>query len=172
MLRIPSVLVALLVGACLGAVSPASARPTVPIRGAVAGSVTVIPLTGGATYRLENTGTGTISHLGRVETRWAIPAVELDLLNRILTVANPEWTGVITTASGDEIRGRYTFPSTTIPFTAQGDVHFTAELVITAGTGRFANAAGQATATGHANIFTRSFHITLEGEMSPAAPAE
>jgi len=166
-------ILALLLGAGFGTVpAPAHARPTVPIQGAITGSVAVIPLSGDNTYRLENTGAGTMSHLGRVETTWAIPGVELDLINRVLIVANPEWTGVITTANGDVIRGRYTFPAATIPFTVQGDVIFTTELEITGGTGRFGHATGRATASGHANIFTRGFHITLEGEMTPAGPAE
>lgn len=144
----------------------AVARTTLPVEGWVAGSVTVIPLPQPGSYRLENHGTGTMSHLGRIETAWAIPAVELDLVNRVLIVSNIEWTGTITAANGDQILGRYTFPGERIPFRLNGDVIFDVDLEITGGTGRFASAGGRAAAAGRANIYTGQFQIDFDGEMS------
>jgi hypothetical protein len=161
----------LLVASLASSAVAAVARTTVPVKGSVAGSVTVIPLAEPGSYRLENHGTGTMSHLGRIETFWAIPAVELDLVNRVLVVSNLEWTGTITAANGDQILGRYTFPSERIPFQLNGDVVFDVELEITGGTGRFEHASGRAAAAGRANIYTEDFQIDFDGEMSTVGSA-
>jgi hypothetical protein len=147
--------------------SPAFGGNEVPIKGQVEGTVAVTPFPDSETlYRIDNIGIGNFSHLGQVETVWAIPSAELDLLNGRLIVASPEWTGTITAANGDQIFGVYEFPHNVIPFSPTGDLSFEADLRITGGTGRFDGATGQAVSFGTANIFTGAFTIYLRGSIA------
>ena len=138
----------------------------VQTHGRVAGSVTATPISSSAQlFRVDAVATGTLSHIGRVTTMWAIPEVTLDLVNLQLIVTSLQWHGTLTAANGDQIFGEYTFRDDTIPFSAMGSLLFEVDLTITGGTGRFAAASGQAAAIGTANILTGAFAIDMVGEF-------
>lgn len=114
------------------------AEELLPIKGRFTGTVSFTPLSQTEPlYRLENVALGRLSHLGRSEARWVIPRLEFDLVGKQLIVAEPNWTGIITAASGDQIIGRYSFDEPNVSFTGLGDVTFLVHLEVIDGTGRF-----------------------------------
>jgi len=171
--RQPFRLVAILavILALLAASAPTSAGPRdgADVWGAIRGQTSVAPLAGSpGSFRVESRGSGWMRGVGRVQVAWVVPEVELDLLRRTITVADLEWSGTITAANGDQLFGRYEFPSDTIRFSRFGTVRFSAVLNVTGGTGQFANVTGQARSYGIANIYTRRFRIAFGGTLAPS----
>jgi hypothetical protein len=70
---------------------------------------------------------------------------------------------VITAANGDELHGVGVGANSP---GGPGRVNFTATMTFTGGTGRFANATGEARVVGVANLVTRSSSMALEGWVS------
>ena len=142
----------------------AAAGGDIITKGQLEGSVTAIPVAGSdSLYRVESVATGTLSHVGRVTLTWAVPEVELDLLNGQLIVPDPLWRGTLTTPKGDQIFWDYEFPDPVFSFTSLGDLTFETLAEATGGTGRFENVTGHAMAVGKANIFTGEFTVNFLG---------
>src|SRR5262245_30145227 len=100
--------------------SKPKAAPTV-LKGHFEGTVSVSPISG-RLFRLENVAAGVLSHVGSSTAAWAVPEVEVDMANLRLNVGVATWSGTITAANGDEIRGIYSFREDAIPFTILGDL--------------------------------------------------
>jgi hypothetical protein len=142
----------------------AAADSEVITKGRLRGSVTAIPVEASdSRFRVESVATGTLSHVGRVTLTWAVPAVELDLVQRQLIVPDPVWRGTLTTPNGDQIFWEYEFPDPVFTFTSLGDLPFLAVADATGGTGRFEHVSGHAMAIGTANIFTGKFRVDFIG---------
>lgn len=75
-------------------------------------------------------------------------------------------TAVWTAANGDTITNQ-TISFVLVEEGAPGIFRYEQRLVITGGTGRFANAAGSATATGLINVVTGAYDGVLTGTISP-----
>jgi hypothetical protein len=146
--------------------APPFAGQGVQTDGRVAGSVTATPISSSASlFRVDAVATGTLSHIGRIQTTWTVPEVMLDLVNLQLIVANLQWHGTLTAANGDQIFGEYAFRDDTIPLSPTGTLVFEVDLTITGGTGRFKDASGQAAAVGTANVFSGVFTIDVDGQF-------
>jgi hypothetical protein len=142
----------------------------VPIKGSFQGTVQVAPLPQPEMlFRVVYSATGTVSHLGQVQATLTTSQVKVDPRAMQLTLLTPKWTGTITAANGDQIFGTYVLPGT-INLTATGTFAFNANLMVQGGTGRFANAQGQAQASGTANVFTRTFNLEIAGWISKVGP--
>jgi hypothetical protein len=139
----------------------------VPVKGRFVGQSAITPESAtDPVFRLENSGVGNLSHLGRVQTEWVVRSVWLDLANRQLILAQPDWIGTITAANGDQLFGRYVFRSTLLPILPSGEVDFEVDLIITGGTGRFTGAEGRGFASGRANGWTGVSTLELTGRIS------
>lgn len=139
----------------------------VPIKGRCEGSMTLTPVAGSdSALAVGYVATGTTSHLGRVEMTTVTPEVELDLENGIVIVRSREWSGTVTTASGDTIFGRYAVRDDIIPFTPAGDFSAGTDLTVTGGTGRFEGATGRVLAIIKGNVFDLTFGMEFEGKIS------
>lgn len=101
-----------------------------------------------------DTGTCHGTHIGRAQIT----------SDKIIDVVNGTQTLDITfvAANGDELRG--TGAGTNSPV-GPGLVAFTATLTFTGGTGRFADASGQATITGQADLAAGRSHMTTIGAI-------
>ena len=164
-LAAPAALLALVLAAC------ADSLPTVPTPeraelargggGAVAAArpisgrceLTVTPLPSTPPIvRQTDTGTCQLSHLGRTAYEGVL---ELDLAAR-----TQRGERTLTAPNGDVLRVLAVGTSTPRD---PGLVDFVATLTFVGGTGRFANATGQARAEGTANLATRTTVVALDG---------
>lgn len=102
--------------------------------------------------RQRDTGSCQLSHLGRTGYEGVL---ELDLV-----AGTQRGERTLTTANGDVLRMLSVGTSTP---RGPGLVDFVATLTFVGGTGRFANATGQARAEGTANLVTRTTVVTLDG---------
>jgi hypothetical protein len=151
-----------------GQMAQADSREGVPIKGSFQGTVQVTPIPQAEmSFQVVYSATGTVSHLGQVQATLVTPQVKVGAMQ--LTLLTPKWKGTITAANGDQLFGTYVLPGT-INLTATGTFSFNADLVVQGGTGRFANAQGQAQASGTANIFTRTFNVEIAGWISKVGP--
>lgn len=158
---------ATVVAALFFAVGIATAKDTVAIKGRLTGESTITPLSNTELlFQQANIATGQISHLGRVTAEWIVREVRIDASYSQLVVGQPDWVGTITTASGDQLSGTYTFRATTLAVSKWGDVTFVADLNVTGGTGRFEGATGHGVSNGRGNIWTRKFIIELNGTLT------
>lgn len=101
-----------------------------------------------------DTGTCQATHLGR-----ALLTSD-KIINVVAGTQTLETTFVA--ANGDELRG--TGSGTNAPV-GPGLVAFTATITFTGGTGRFADASGQATITGQADLVAGRSHMTASGTI-------
>ena len=115
-------------------------------------------------FRLVGKAAGMVSHLGKVQAEVIFP--EASIPGARLDLGEVTWTGSITTANGDKIFGEYTAVADSFEITLSGDVFYSASLVITGGTGRFAGATGEAVADAVANVFTLGFTVEIRGIIS------
>ncbi|MBA2431990.1 MAG: hypothetical protein H0V56_07725 [Chthoniobacterales bacterium] len=151
----------------LGTAALSQAKGTKSINGTFSGQATVTPISlQPPVFRQNNVATGTISHLGRVTAEWTVREVSFASQGTQLVIAQPDWIGVIKAQNGDQIIGAYTFRSSTLPISPDGEVQFIADLNITGGTGRFAGATGQAVSIGRGNIWTGRFTLDLTGSIT------
>lgn len=162
----PATLLVLALAACAGDASPitapdaptlarASARSTAaparPIRGSC--ELTVSPLPSSPPIiRQTDTGTCQLSHLGR--TAYA------GVLELNLATGTQRGERTLTAANGDVLR--VVAVGTSTP-SGPGLVSFVATLTFVGGTGRFANATGQARGEGTANLAIRRTSVTIDG---------
>lgn len=100
-------------------------------------------------------GTCQFSHLGRTQFYGE------QVIN--LAARTQSGTRTFTAANGDELRA--THVGTSAP-AGPGLVAFTASMTFAGGTGRFANARGQATIHGTANLATRTTTMALDGWLA------
>jgi hypothetical protein len=105
--------------------------------------------------RQTDVGTCQLSHFGRATFEGVL---ELNLM-----VGTQRAERTLTAAHGDVLRMVSTGTSTP---TGPGLVHFVATLTFVGGTGRFANATGQARGEGTATLATRTTQMTLDGEIA------
>jgi hypothetical protein len=139
-----------------GAGAPAGARP---ISGWCELTVTPLPSTP-PIVRQTDTGTCQLSHLGRTAYEGVL---ELDLVAR-----TQRGERTLTAANGDVLRVLAVGTSTP---RGPALVDFVATLTFVGGTGRFANATGQARAEGTANPVTRTTVVALDGWIAYDASA-
>jgi hypothetical protein len=130
------------------------ASPARPISGSCDLTVTPLP---SAPPILHQTDTGTcdVSHLGRTAFAGVLE------LNLATLTQHGERT--LTAANGDILR--IVSVGTSTP-AGPGLVHFAATLTFVGGTGRFANATGEASAEGTANLVTSKTQMTFEGSIA------
>lgn len=108
--------------------------------------------------RQVDTGVCHLSHLGRT-TLYSVKVIDL--------VAGTQTTeATFTAANGDVLRAT---GSGTNTITGPGRAAYTATLVFAGGSGRFANATGEARVNGEADLVARTSALTLEGEIAYAA---
>ncbi len=165
-------------GLCLGLMiptvlfSPADPTPvwadeTASVKGKFRGVVNPIPLSDTESlWQLDCTGTGRVSHLGRIVATFSFPEVEFDLANMQVIVKVPKWIGTFTAANGDQIIGSYAITESVLPISPLGNIAFRADLVVLRGTGQFAHATGQAVAVATANVFTKTFTVEFAGRLT------
>ena len=131
-----------------GGGAPTAARP---ISGRC--ELTVAPLPSAPPIvRQTDTGTCQLSHLGRTDYAGVL---ELDLAS-----GTQRGERTLTAANGDVLR--MVSVGTSTP-RGPGLVGFVATLTFVGGTGRFANATGEARGEGVANLVTRTTVVTLDG---------
>ncbi|HSK19239.1 MAG TPA: hypothetical protein VK912_08865 [Longimicrobiales bacterium] len=101
-----------------------------------------------------DTGTCHGTHIGRAQLT----------SDKIINVVNGTQTLETTfvAANGDELRGTGTGTNTPV---GPGLIAFTATLTFDGGTGRFADASGQATITGQADLGAGRSHMTAKGSI-------
>jgi hypothetical protein len=122
-----------------------------PIAGSCVLSVTPISVTP-PIVRQTDTGTCQLSHLGK--TAYA------GVLELNLAAGTQRGERTLTAANGDVLR--MVSVGTSQP-SGPGLVSFSATLTFVGGTGRFANATGQARGEGTSNLVTRTTNVALEG---------
>jgi len=145
--------------------STAPDKQSASIKGRLGGKVRATPISP-RLYELENEAVGTISRFGRVSARWVVHDVEFDAKRGQIVVGRIASNGIITAANGDQIFGEYRFRNPVITLGADGSLSAEADLRITGGTGRFANATGHAASLIRANVFTSKSTITIEGQAA------
>ncbi len=136
--------------------SPLSPDPTA--MHAISGScnLTFTPLSSSPPIiRQSDVGTCELSHLGRARFEGVL---ELNL-----TTGTQRGERTLTAANGDVLRLVSVGTSTS---SGPGLVHFVATLTFVGGTGRFANATGQARGEGTATLATSTTQMTLDGEIA------
>ena len=109
-------------------------------------------------HRQIDTGTCWFSHLGKT----ALEGVQ----DINFAAGTQSGTRTFTAANGDVLRA--THAGTSGP-AGPGLVRFVTTITIVGGTGRFANATGQMTGEGTANLITRTTSVTNEGWITYAA---
>ena len=114
-------------------------------------------------FRIDVVATGNVSHFGRSQATWALPEVIFDPVNQRLIAVTSTWIGAITAANGDQVFGEFTLRSPSVSFSAVGTFQAVTDLVVTGGTGRFADASGTGVGFVEGNIFTERFASTLTG---------
>ena len=162
----PAIVLALALAGCADALpTPPDPDRAAPARAGSAGAaaaarpisgrcdLTIAPLPSTPPIvRQTDTGTCQLSHLGR--TSYA-GVLELDL-----AAGTQRGERTLTAANGDVLR--MVSVGTSTPG-GPGLVDFVATLTFVGGTGRFANATGEARAEGTANIVTRTTVVALDG---------
>lgn len=126
-----------------------------PLNGDCAAAMAPPSVVSPGVIRQVDSGTCRITHLGQVEF----------YSDKVISVAagTQVTQATFTAANGDSI---YVTGSGTNTPSGNGLVAFVTNLTFVRGTGRFANVAGGATATGEANLTTRRSTLTLEGSIS------
>lgn len=136
----------------------------VPVRGEFVGTSTSTRIAGAENlFRIDVAAAGNVSHLGRSQATWALPEVIFDPVNQRLIAVTSTWIGAITAANGDQVFGEFTLRNASVSFSAVGTFHAVTDLVVTGGTGRFADASGTGVGFVEGNIFTERFASTLTG---------
>jgi hypothetical protein len=149
-------LIGLLMLPALALPMQAAAKDRLPLEGSETGTFRLLgPCEGGMT--LEVTGTGHSTMLGNYSSRYREcfdPA----------TGAVTGGTFTLTAANGDKLFG--TFSGQARPTGDPAVVAYDDPGVITGGTGRFADAAGTMTTSGHANLASGQYSGTITGSVS------
>lgn len=138
--------------AALAKSSVATVPGALPIKGRCELTFNPPPLPLPPVHRQIDTGTCWFSHLGRT----ALQGIQD--INFAAGTQSGERT--FTAANGDVLRA--THAGTSAPG-GPGLVNFVTTITIVGGTGRFANATGQMTGEGTANLITRTTAVTNEG---------
>ena len=153
--------IGLLVVPALALPMQAAAADQLPVKGSEAGTFQLLGPCDVGGVIVEVTGTGHSTQLGDYSGRYReclIPA----------TGAVTDGTFTLTAASGDKIFG--TYGGQAQPTQDPTVVRYDDPGTITGGTGRFANASGDVTQSGLANLATGEYKGTITGSVSsPAA---
>ena len=170
-LLIPSILVAFALIACAsdhptsirllpadGAHTASQLNAPVPLTGKCEAVLAAPVFVSPGVIRQVDTGTCQLSHLGKVSFYSA------KLIN--IAAGTQVTEATFTAANGDSI---YVSGNGTNTPSGNGLVAFSTSMNFTSGTGRFANVAGEANATGVANLTTQRSSVTLDGWITYAA---
>jgi len=144
--------------ASLSVSADAQAPRALPIKGHCELTFNPPPLPLPPVHRQIDTGTCWFSHLGKT----ALEGVQ----DINFAAGTQSGTRTFTAANGDVLRA--THAGTSGPG-GPGLVRFVTTITIVGGTGRFANATGQMTGEGTANLITRTTSVTNEGWITYAA---
>ena len=140
-----------------------AAEPERPHRGSCSTVVTPLSAPGVFPQELQIDSDCRLTHLGRASgltTQYVVPAGPPGATIPLL-ITN---TTVYRAANGDELYMSFLGTGQLDP--ATGEVTFVGTETYQGGTGRFANAAGSATAQGSASVFTNLGSFTTEGRIA------
>jgi hypothetical protein len=135
--------------------SPAFSAVPVPFRASCEMVIEpAVPIGPGIISQVDSGECRQVTHMGRAQF----------VSDKVINIpAGTQTTAVtFTAANGDILRGNGTGTSTMI---APGRIAFTATIQFTGGTGRFANATGEATLTGEADLVAGRSSMSAEGSI-------
>lgn len=141
------------------AADPASASSDVPLRGRFEVTVSLAPDAACGGFRITAEGSGRATHLGRTTAVFEECANFVQEPGRVHVYG----TGVLTSASGDELHLRIDKVGD-LP-DASGNVGSGGSYRVTGGTGRFAGAAGCGDTSAEGNIFSGAHIVELMGNL-------
>jgi len=170
-LRFVPCIAALLLVVATGLAQPAGSPGTASIRGILAGTVTVTPVSlADLVFEVQYHGKGRALGIGQVSAEFLTPEVKLDLAQRQLIPLTPTWTLTVAAHNGDEIHADYTFPDGAIEYSVLGFFVATADIEVTGGTGMYDGASGAGHAVIVGNVFLRRWVSSIEGDLVTTAP--
>lgn len=144
-----------------------AAQETIRIRGYVAGDVTFVPLSlAELRFRINYHAAGFVEGFGPVATGFISPDVQIQPLQRKIIAATPSWNVDLDFANGDQLNGRYTFPSSVIRYSWLGFFSIPVDVEVYDGSGVFNSATGTARAQAFGNVYLRKFVILFDGTGS------
>ena len=145
--RISTAAAAVLVAAfVVGATGGLSASRRVPFSATVVGHANPTPTADPCVFNNTEGGSGTAVHMGAIA--WA----SAETVNFCTNSQGADVAGefVFTAANGDQLTGTYV--TLAHPDFAAGEITFSGEWTVTAGTGRFAAASGEGTLSGQGSL--------------------